>query len=361
MKTKLLLLCLLISSPLSSLIAEEEAPLLLQKVEDNLKISVNNRILAKVNGKAISVIDVMKKMDMIFYRRFPEYASSKSARFQFYDTNWKFVLNELIDKELVLAEAEQLKMTVSNGDIRKELDSIFGPDLITNLDKAELTYDEAWKMIETDMILRRMMLFRVNMKAMSRVTPKDIQAAYAVHSMENIQPAEWTYRVISIRDKDIEKNASAAKLVYQLLKEGTLTAEDFSAEALQKKPKQLELLPASTQITLSEEYHHTEKEISPLYKEVLISLSSPSYSEPIEQKSRADNSTFYRIFYLKEKKEGGVISLDQMEGDLREFLTQQEIAKESEVYLSKLRRHFGITEEQLNSMVPENFKPFSLN
>src|SRR6202035_4022048 len=63
------------------------------------QILVNNRILAKVNGKAISVIDLMKKLDMLFYRQFPEYTSSMQARFQFYQANWKHVFQELLDKE----------------------------------------------------------------------------------------------------------------------------------------------------------------------------------------------------------------------------------------------------------------------
>src|SRR6202034_4472157 len=40
-------------------------------------IVIYNRILAKVNGKTISVIDVMKKMDLFLQRYYPNYAQSK--------------------------------------------------------------------------------------------------------------------------------------------------------------------------------------------------------------------------------------------------------------------------------------------
>ena len=45
------------------------------------KLQINNRILANVNGKPISVIDAMKKMDVIFFRQFPnpELDRSKGA------------------------------------------------------------------------------------------------------------------------------------------------------------------------------------------------------------------------------------------------------------------------------------------
>ena len=35
------------------------------------KIAVQNAILAQVNGKTISMIDVKKKMDMVFYQAIP--------------------------------------------------------------------------------------------------------------------------------------------------------------------------------------------------------------------------------------------------------------------------------------------------
>ncbi len=48
-----------------------------------------------------------EKMDMLFLRRFPEYTKSKVARYQFYMANWKAILNELIEKELILADAQE--------------------------------------------------------------------------------------------------------------------------------------------------------------------------------------------------------------------------------------------------------------
>src|SRR5690348_14453650 len=65
------------------------------------RLLVNNRILAQINGTPITTYDVMKKMDMIFLRHYPEYASSVEARFQFYQVNWQHFLQELINKELV--------------------------------------------------------------------------------------------------------------------------------------------------------------------------------------------------------------------------------------------------------------------
>ena len=102
-------------------------------------VNVNNRILAVVNGKPLSVYDVMKKMDVHFYRQFPEYASSAEARHQFYQAQWKNMLRDLVDKELILADAESAKVEVSAGDVRQEMENMFGPNIIANLDKLGMT------------------------------------------------------------------------------------------------------------------------------------------------------------------------------------------------------------------------------
>src|SRR5580658_6057552 len=73
---------------------------LFQMNHEEPKIFVNNRILAKLNGKPISTYDLMKKMDLTFYREYPQYTSSTDARFQFYQMSWRYVLEEMIDKAL---------------------------------------------------------------------------------------------------------------------------------------------------------------------------------------------------------------------------------------------------------------------
>src|SRR5262249_17801417 len=146
--------------------------------EDKAHIVVNNRILARINEKAISVVDLMKKLDVLFYREFPQYTSSKVARYQFYQANWKNVLQELIDKELILADAEENKLPISSGDVRQEMEQLFGPNIIANLDKVGLSFDDAWKIVQGDITIRRMMYMRVNAKAMRQVTPQDVWAAY---------------------------------------------------------------------------------------------------------------------------------------------------------------------------------------
>lgn len=325
-----------------------EAPLSLLGTSQMKHLSVNNRVLAKVNGKAISVIDLMKKMDILFYREFPQYTSIPEARFQFYEANWQHLLQELIDKELILADAEENKLPVTSGDVRQEMERLFGPNIIANLDKIGMTFDEAWKIIQGDILLHRMLYVRVNAKAMRQVTPKDVRSFYEEYAKENMILNQWSYQVISIRDKDSTVGAMTANIAYQHLRN-----ENLPLSEVIEKVKGLSLASTS-QITISELFLHNNEEISPNYKEILQKMAPGDFSKPVMQKSK-DNSLVFRIFFLEKMTPGGAPSFKEIENKLKEKLIEKEVAEKSQAYLKKLRQHFDIQE-----MISEGFQPFEL-
>lgn len=353
MKSKILFLSLLIFNTASSLQAIGETRLFGN--QDEMRLVVNNRILAKVNDKAISVVDVMKKMDVLFLREFPQYTSSIQARYQFYKANWKHVMEELISKELVMADAEENKLPVSNGDVRQEMETLFGPNIISNLDKIGLSYDEAQKIVQGDIIIRRMIYVRVNAKAVKKVTPQVVRAAYNEFAQDpaNIKPDIWQYNVISIRDKDATRGAEAANFTYELLNSHT------PLDQLAEKIKENSLFE-KTQVNISEEYNLTEKDISAAYKEVLAKMQPHTHSGPIAQRSRTDKSNnFFRIFVLSDLKKGGIPPFSDMEIDIKEKLLDDAVAEETDAYLKKLRKHFHVQEDYL-TQTDDSFEPFSI-
>jgi antitoxin component of RelBE/YafQ-DinJ toxin-antitoxin module len=320
------------------------------------QIIVNNRILAKANGKAISVVDLMKKMDLLFYRQFPQYTNSSMARYQFYLANWQGVLSELIDRELIMADAAESKLTVSPGDVRQEMETMFGPNIIENLDKVGLTFEEAYQMVLSDITLKRMMYFRVQSKAINQTTPQKILDYYDKIAKDNIRDNEWIYRVITVRHKDPTKAAETANTVKNLLDEDKVSFADLPQklkELIPESPKQ----PA---VTVSEEYHTNEKELSDAFKTNLEALQPDSFSMPLPQKSRSDNSTVVRIFYLKEIKPGGVIPFKELEAKIKQILFEEAMEKESKTYLTKLRQHFDAQEGQIQELIDSDYQPFVL-
>ena len=256
----------------------------------------------------------------------------------------------MVDKELIVADAEENKLPVSSGDVRQEMEHLFGPNIIGNLDKVGLTFDDAWKIVQGDILIRRMIHIRVNTKAMRCVTPQDVRAAYEEFAKTNIRSDEWAYQVITIRDKDPSVGAQAANIAYQMLTEDSIALADISA-----KIKELPTIGKTSNVNISEEYRHNEKEVSPAYKDILVQLEVGRYSRPSSHKSRTDNSIVFRIFYLKEMIPGGAIPYNEVENKLKDKLLGDGIVTESKAYIKKLRRHFDVQE-----MTTADFQPFSI-
>jgi len=356
MKNKILFYCfafLTLSTSLSGLKSEG-----MLKTATEPKIFVNNRILAKVNGKPISTYDVMKKMDIIFFKQYPEYMSSTEARYQFYLYNWNHELEEMVTKELILADAKESKVEVSGGDLRQEMESMFGPNIIANLDKIGMSYDEASKIVEGDILIKRMLSGRVNNKAMGQVTPSKVRAAYEeyIQNPENIAQDMWHYRAITIKERDLKKTEESAKVAYELLKSG-IPLDDFVNTIKEKN----NIPGRKGKLTLSEMIQSNDKELSSTYRDVLSKLVKGQFSEPFSVKSRIDKTTVFRILFLEEKIKGEVPTYKELEPKLKDKLLNVTYDKESELYVEKLKNHFHMRDSDLKAMLPQDYQPFVLN
>ncbi|GAB4226183.1 MAG: hypothetical protein Tsb0021_02010 [Chlamydiales bacterium] len=319
------------------------------------EIIVNNRVITNVNDKPITVMDLMKRMDMTFYSQFPEYAGSVAARYQFYTTQWKAQLKDLIDRELVLADAASSKIEVTNADIRKEIELSFGPNVFTNLDKAGLSFEEAWALIRDDIMLRRIMMARVNMKAMRFTNPLNIRHAYEEYTEKNYQPETWTYQMVSVKSADPDQSQSIAEQIHSLLENAAITIDDISS----KLSEHISIDP-SISVNVTNPISQTNGEINPQYKDIIAQLEPGTFSPPISQKSRKENKIIHRIFYLNEAAQGGVLPLPKVANELRDKILHEAISEETDRYIKKLRKEYGFENHQVIGNLPENFQPFIL-
>ena len=318
-------------------------------------IEINNRVIAVVNGKAITVYDLMKKLDVSFYKQFPQYADSIEAKFQFYQYNWKRTLQDLMDKELILADAEEVKLPISTGDIREEMETLFGPDIISNLDRVGLTYEDAQEIVQSDLLLKRMLGMRVNLKSMRKVTPQAIGHAYEEFAKNNIRPQEWDYNIISVRHTDPVKGAEIANIIHQLV-----AKENTPFNEVKERIKAIGLFDDSLKINISEKFHHNEKEVSESYKNILTEMSPNSFTDPLVHLERDGKSKIFRIFYLEDAVAGGPIPFVEVENKLIEQIRNKVLDEETDNYLNRLRSHFHIDEKEIISKLPEDFEPFKL-
>lgn len=308
------------------------------------QIQVNNTILTKVNGKTISVIDVMKKMDYIFHQNYPQFIHSPEARLQFYQMQWKKILNEMIYMELLLAESETKEIKVSDGEVREEIENRFGPNVILTLDKMGLGYDEALKLIRSEMIVERMKWFFIQSKALLSVTPQIIYQSYLQFCEQNPPKEYWTYQILSFKGTDSKQ---ASQKAYETL----LTTKNLS--------KTIEVLQAEhpdSGYKLSKEFVIEGKDLSSSHKNILSSLEKDQFSSPVCQASRQSDLSVYRIFYLKDFKKIEPERFQAMHQKIKNELIQKAYMEESNRYFEKLKKHYGYNAESDFS----DFQPFSI-
>ncbi len=313
----------------------------------NSKIAVQNSILAKVNGKTLSVMDVKKKMDLIFHQNYPQYIDSNQARFQFYEASWRQVLRDMIDNELIISDALDKEIKLTDGDVREVMEERFGPNVMQTLDKIGLTYDETWKMVKNELIVQRMSFWFIQSKAMNSVTPQDIRQAYRLYLEENPPYTEWKYRVISIRTDEADD-----KIIEQIHK----TLSEYGKSPDDSKDLISTLEAPGVSITVSNEFVVKSHDLSEIHKASLEHLTAGEYGKPTFQTSRAEKKAVYRIFYLIGKTDYPASPFESISLQLKNGLFQQAAARESDSYLNKLRKFYGFDTQA----IPEDLQPFSL-
>lgn len=310
---------------------------------------VNNRVLLKVNGKAISVLDVVRKMDLLFYRQFPDLSTSLVARYQFYTNSWQTVLMTVIDEQLMLADAAEKKIEVTDGDIREEIENLFGPNVVANIDKVGLTFAEARELIKNELIVRKMTGMMVRSKAVNEISPLEIRKRYEAYVKANPVEDEWDYRILSIRSVDPEKGSSVASLAYSLL--------EAQKAKLEELPKLLEA--EGITVSLSERYARKESELSLAYKAILQTVAIGKASPPTMQTVK-EGEAVTRLFILEEHKTAKQPTLAELEGRITREITEKAIGRHNYAYLTKLRAQYGITEQYISEMIPAGFQPFTV-
>lgn len=311
----------------------------------NDAIELNNRPLAKVNGKTLSLIDVVKQMNVFIKQFSPEVRENPANRFQFYQGNWRYTLDRLIDNNLILLDAEAKEVKVEEGEVREELYNRFGPNIILSLAEVGMSMEEAHDMVEMEMIVDRMRWSRVQAKAMQDVTPNSIKVAYDRYCVEYPPETEWEYDVLTIRDPNTSFGEELAKKAYALLAE----------------KKDLNIVNTALESKGSSVKHYSakDKDVSKAHLKVLGDLEIGKWSEPIAQVSRADNRTVYRVFHLIQKDRKETPALLTVYDNIKNNLLEQKAEKYYNEYVSKLRDQFRITENFANIEIPKDYQPFS--
>ncbi len=312
------------------------------------RLMINNRPLAKINGKVISLYDVVKRMDLFLYDYYPDYTSSATEKYQFYMSRWQATLDDMVADELVLLDAEQKEIKISDGEVREDLEDRFGPNIMSNLDKVNLQYEEARDIIRNELTTQQLIGMKVHAKAFQIITPQVIKAAYNDY-LENSPPEdEWKYQVLSIRGNDKELCETIAEKAYTLLKDHARSLETV-VEKLDEE---------GISVSVSDDYSGTTPKISKLHLDIIKSLTPDTYSLPVSQVSRFDNSSVVRIFHLKDMVKNLPKAFDEMHDKLKNELLFKTSDKEKASYIKALKVRFGYDKHDTKFELPEDYHPF---
>ncbi|MDF2549773.1 MAG: hypothetical protein K0S07_840 [Chlamydiales bacterium] len=323
------------------------------QASETASIEIHNRVLARINGKVISVLDVMKNLEIVFFEQYPQHQHSQEARYEFFRQHWRQCLNEIISRELVLADAESLKVQVTSGDVRQDLQARFGPNVMANIEKMQLTYEDVFEYVKTDITLRQVMGGRVNSQVMQSVTPKDVRDYYQSY-LENLgRKKQWVYQVVTIRSPNMQQSEKVAQLAHRLLTEEHIPLDRLKETLAREK--------ANARVSISQTLRQDEGMLSSAYKQALQPLSEKSYSAPLLIKGRSDTQPVYRIFYLDAYFKEQELSFEDMEPSLRQELTSQKIAEKTAEYLERLKQQFDFEDLSQAKDLPQQFEPFQLN
>jgi hypothetical protein len=312
------------------------------------EVVVQNRVLTKVNEKTISVLDVMKRMDLFLSRYYPQYMDSKAMRYQYYTTQWRQTLQQMIDDELMVADAESREVKVTDGEVREEIQLRFGPNVMKTLDTIGISYEEARKLVQEEMIVQRMQWLRITSKALQKVTSQEVKKAYAEYLEKNPVKEEIKYQFVTIRAEKGSNLAERIKNLKEAAHDSLIAAVDlFKAQTA---------VDSATSITVSQEFDVDQKSLSQSHKDVLQQLGVGQWSAPTVQTSK-DGSSVVRIFHLKDRSSTKPPAFEAIANELKQNLLNEAAQKESEAYLVRLHQRFGFDDSSLD--IPPSFEPFT--
>jgi hypothetical protein len=311
-------------------------------------IVVENRVLATVRDQVITVIDVMKKLDLIFYQQFPQYRGMPEARYEFYRSNWRKVFEELVDRQLIHSLAEEKQFTVTNGDIREELEEAFGPNVMMNLYEEGLSMHEVHEMMKADILLRRIISFYVHTPVMSLITPEVLRAAYQTKIEELKGRKGFIWRSVTIRAKGKDCPKEEANKIWKLLEKDRQSIESIESTR-----------PEGIECTVSQPFKSEQREVSPVVLKTLEKLPLHSFSEPVAVTCRSDPHQSWKCYIVDECFDQQPPTFLELEATLRQELATPEVAKRTIAFFDDLRNQYHVkhifSSEELLA-----FEPFQL-
>jgi len=316
--------------------------------EKQAEIQADRRMLVRVRNSIITFADVMKKMDFIFYQQFPQLRTVPKERLKFYEANWKHVLQDLIERRLIMIFAEENHMEVQHGDIREELEGIFGPNVLLALYDAKVPVDDAHEMVRQEIMMRRILSFYVKAAVLASVTPQRVKERYRVKYENMALQEKISWRILALKaPAEVDSQQLVNKLIFSL-NEGKSTFEEEKAA-----------LPENCELTISPLFVTESSQIAAGLKPILDAAEKNIWTAPLQSKDMKNGIVKWNSYLVQERTQGEKIPLSAVEDEIREELVGPVLEERKRVFVNDLLKKYDVI-FTMSEKEMETYKPFSL-
>lgn len=320
-----------------------------KKVDTYSGIAIHDRILFKINEEqVITTLDVIRKLNLLFYSSYPHLVHSFAARSQYYATMWPVVLESVIDEFLMAADAAEKKITVDPTVINQEIEEMFGNDLSALCAHFDMTPQDVFDVMSRTLVAQKAMSMMVRSKVMLKVTPVRIREHYQKLVEEAAKTHVWKYRVLKV-------SCASESLALQIANK--VQTRLNQTRSWDKERLTAYVLSLGGSLHCSDEMVRNDHEISDAHRAALENVSYPAFMCGQPQEHKSD----YRLFVILDRSTKTVKPLDEMETQIKHQLFALDAQQVETQYREKLRSRYGYNSSMIAQLLSEEAPPlFSL-
>lgn len=317
-----------------------------------LAIHTSNRVLVQVAETPITVLDVKREMDRQIYVKDKNMFSNPQAVYAHYMQNWKYVLQKMVQDEILFLEAKKLEYKIPSHDITQKVHELYGANSVETCRALSITADQARDHSNKEVISTHLSWYNIWNKSIMKATPKLVVAAYEDHKDALAKKDQWTYQTIYVKGKDEKEVQETSTEVATMLKESDCSNLNALLKGIGVDHKDLHLR-ASKDITL-----HTN-ELSETLLSTLGSLEEGMTSEAMT--SKRGEQYVGKILRLKSFEKAPVPPYEEVAENLKGNLVNQFGSENSTKYFEDMYKKYDIDGLYGEKLTASNLQPFSIH
>ncbi|WP_213319096.1 hypothetical protein [Chlamydiifrater volucris] len=296
---------------------------------------VHDRVIMKVNEeRVLTVLDVIHKLNVIFYSAYPNLADSLPARSQFYEKMWPSVLELAVDEFLMCEDAHAKKIHVDRTMVKEEIEEMFGGDLTPFAIHFDMTPEHVFSVVHRSLVSQRMVSMMIRSKALLQVTPSMVRDYYLKLAEEAANTLVWKYRVLTVKAaNESQAEKIAQKVVDRINETRSIDKERLSALVLSQGGR----------LTLSEEFSRSSKELSAAHEKILVAVPEGAIcGAPVPHRDGA-----CKVFAKLDVSAAKIAPISELENGIKSTLVREKYLCIEKNYKDKLRSRYGYDPKEI--------------